>query len=54
MTEFIGEVLVTYRLEAGSWAEAEKLLMENTEFPLFPDGVGGCIADKIVSIEVVK
>jgi len=54
MPRFIGKVLVTYDFEAESKSEAMGILLIDTEFPLFPDGIGGSVHDEVVSLEEVK
>lgn len=54
MSKFIGKMLVTYEFEADSWEDADEILQMNTEFPLFPDGIGGYVSDEIVMLEEVK
>lgn len=54
MPEFIGKVLVTYIFEAENIDKAHDILYYDTEYPLFPDGVGGCVDTETISIEEAK
>lgn len=52
--KFYGEVLVRYEFEAESIEQAYDVLYYQTEHPIFPDGIGGCVDDEVVKIvEVV-
>jgi hypothetical protein len=53
VVKFKVQVLVTYEVDADSVEKAYDIAYYNTEHPIFPDGVGGCVDDEIVLIEEV-
>ena len=46
-------VLVTYEIEADSADSARDVVYYDTEFPVFPHTVGGCVDSDIVTVEEV-
>lgn len=52
MPKYIAKVLVTYTVVADDIEECTDILENNTEYPVFPNGVGWSEAEEIVSIEL--
>ena len=53
MAKFKAQVLVTYELDTENIDKAYNALYYDTEFPIFPNSIGGCVDSEIVFIEEV-
>lgn len=53
MATFRVQTVVTYEVEARSAREAERIVREDTEHPIFPNGIGICVSDNVVAVEEV-
>jgi len=53
VAKFKAQVLVTYELDTEDVDKAYNALYYDTEFPIFPNAIGGCIDSEIVLIEEV-
>lgn len=53
MPTYKGQVLVTYEIHAENAQKAYDALYYDTEHPIFPNGIGSCIDDEVISVEEV-